>query len=515
MSNRRWIIVFIVATFIAWLIGLGSHRAGAQQWMPVPGDCEGGVCQPQQPATPFSQPPQWGQQQQQPTGPQVPPIVPPTSEAIVRIWSTEGSQSYGGSGVLIWKDETRGIIASCAHTFDGHGDQATVVFKSGQVYDGRVLHMDRVGDLSIVEIAAPSNVEPLAIAETKPQVGESLAIAGYGSGVFAVMRGRVLQYLAYSNNGYNQLPDAMELATPARQGDSGGPILNSRHEVVGIICAASDRTANGPHCESLRRFLDRFFPKLRKRQDGPPAGSSTPLPLEPVPVKPGQQPPAAAPAQPIQPNDEPHPDAAKNGEAPKWEPGGAPQVNTPDVEQPDKGIIGRAKDRVIERVGLTLLEKLLLMAGLSSGPATAGAIVAWKAFRWWRGRKKQPAAAEASGSVPQPPPPPVCRYREPSAPLPPPSTWFDQTPLQRPAEPLKPGRSQAEVFLEAENQRLHAELSKAMQPVMYRQAPIGDNLPAFRQAMKLASDTQPHLRHAVKFFEDTFKVQQAGDLTHA
>lgn len=519
MPNRRWLLAVIVATLLSLCLALSAHHARGQY--PVPSDCPGGICEPQpgqqQAATPYSQPPQWAQREQPPTGAQVPPVTGATSEAIVRVWAVAGNQANGGSGVLIWKDDKYGLIASCAHTFDGHGEAVTVVFKSGQVYEGRVLHLERQEDLSIIEIAAPAGVTPLKIAQEKPRIGEPMAIVGYGGGTFAVMRGHVVQFVAYANNGYNQLPDAMEVATPARQGDSGGPILNSRHEVAGIVCAAADEKANGPHCQSLRNFLARFFPRLRQRQNAPPVGAATPLPLEPLPAKP---PATGTPSQPVLPNDQPHPDAAKNGEAPRWDgsnqanapDGQAPQVETPGVESAPPGIVERAKDRVVEgakAVALSTLEKWLL--GL--GPGGWAVFGAWKLYRWRKGKAAAsklppPPPPNWLPEVSPPPPAPTCRYREPQ-PFP-----FEQTPLQRPAEPLKQ-RSPEALALEAENQRLHAELARKAQPVLYRQAPIGDHLPAFRRAMAIASDAQPHLRHAVKFFEDTFKVQQAGELTNA
>jgi S1-C subfamily serine protease len=84
-----------------------------------------------------------------------------------------------------------------------------------------------------------------------------LTIAGYGSGDYRAAAGRCTQYVAPDSN---QPFEMVELDTAARQGDSGGPIFNSRGELAGVLFGTGHGTTSGSYCGRVRGFLESVLP---------------------------------------------------------------------------------------------------------------------------------------------------------------------------------------------------------------------------------------------------------------
>ncbi|MGE0605782.1 MAG: serine protease [Pirellulales bacterium] len=176
--------------------------------------------------------------------------------AIVRIISTEKNGLSLGSGSLVAvsgeRGTEKGIILTNWHVVrDGNG-QVTVVFADGVRKAGRVLKMDSDWDLAAIEVDQP-HVAPVELANAAPRRGERLSIAGYGPGPYRAASGRCTQFLSPGGG----LPfDIVELSVAARQGDSGGPILNERGELAGVLFGATRGTTSGSHCGRVKMFLD-------------------------------------------------------------------------------------------------------------------------------------------------------------------------------------------------------------------------------------------------------------------
>jgi len=111
--------------------------------------------------------------------------------------------------------------------------------------------------------------DPIAIAAVAPRLGDMLTIAGYGQGRFRAANGRCTQYVAPAMN----LPyEMVEVAVTARQGDSGGPILNERGELAGVLFGSSAAPTTGSYCGRVREFLAAAWPdvdRINIRADEP------------------------------------------------------------------------------------------------------------------------------------------------------------------------------------------------------------------------------------------------------
>jgi hypothetical protein len=174
--------------------------------------------------------------------------------AVVRIIVPNRDGVSLGSGSLIAVTPTHGLVVTNWHVVREASGTITVAFPNGFRSAATVLRVDHDWDLAALAIWRP-NVEPIPLAKVAPRPGETLTIAGYGKGEYRASSGRCTQYVSPGGS----LPfEIVELGTSAREGDSGGPILNGRGELSGVLFGTSvglfGRTM-GSYCGRVQRFL--------------------------------------------------------------------------------------------------------------------------------------------------------------------------------------------------------------------------------------------------------------------
>ncbi|MBN2025024.1 MAG: trypsin-like peptidase domain-containing protein [Pirellulales bacterium] len=171
--------------------------------------------------------------------------------AVVRIVVPEPGGATLGSGALVAVNQTHGLVVTNWHVIRDSRGRVDVLFPDGFRSRATVLRADRDWDLAALVIWRPP-VAPIPLAQRVPQRGEPLSIAGYGRGSYRLATGRCLRY--WSPGGH--LPnEVIELSAGARNGDSGGPILNQQGELAGVLFGASWGKTMGSHCMRVRQFL--------------------------------------------------------------------------------------------------------------------------------------------------------------------------------------------------------------------------------------------------------------------
>ena len=165
-----------------------------------------------------------------------------------------------GSGTLVAVNRNCGLIVTNWHVVRDATGPILVTFPNGFRSDATVLRADRNWDLAALVIWRP-NVEPVPLATAVPKPGEPLAIAGYGSGSYRTTAGECTQYVA---PGQNQPFEMVELAAAARNGDSGGPILNGRGELAGVLFGSAAGRTTGSYCGRVRWFLEPVVSDFRR-----------------------------------------------------------------------------------------------------------------------------------------------------------------------------------------------------------------------------------------------------------
>jgi hypothetical protein len=176
--------------------------------------------------------------------------------AVVRIIAPEGAGTSYGSGTLVDVRGEYGLVLTNWHVVADATGTIEVVFPDGFRSAARLITTDRTWDLAALAIWKP-NATPVPLAAQPPRPGEPLTIAGYGAGSYRAVTGTCTQYVAPA---LNQPYEMVELSVAARQGDSGGPIFNSRGELAGVLWGAGWGTTAGSYSGRVAAFVASIMP---------------------------------------------------------------------------------------------------------------------------------------------------------------------------------------------------------------------------------------------------------------
>ena len=171
--------------------------------------------------------------------------------AVVRIVAAEKAGASLGSGVLVDANREQAIVLTNWHVVRDSRSAVLVQFPDGFQTAGTVVRWDEAWDLAALVIWKPP-ATPVPLAATPPAPGDLLTIAGYGRGPYRAQTGRCTEYLS-PGTGYPK--EFVELSAGARQGDSGGPILNERGELAGVLFGQNNGHTIGSCSTRLRTFL--------------------------------------------------------------------------------------------------------------------------------------------------------------------------------------------------------------------------------------------------------------------
>ena len=147
-----------------------------------------------------------------------------------------GDQSTGGQGSGFVYDE-QGTIITNQHVVDGAGS-ITVTFWDGSKATATLVGSDASTDVAVLHVdVAASKLEPLKLGDSGDlAVGEGVVAIGSPFGLEETLTTGVVSALNREISAPNDfsIPGAIQTDAAINHGNSGGPLLNSAGQVVGI-----------------------------------------------------------------------------------------------------------------------------------------------------------------------------------------------------------------------------------------------------------------------------------------
>jgi S1-C subfamily serine protease len=162
----------------------------------------------------------------------LPSVVNITSTAVqFDFFNRPVPQQGQGSGFILDK---QGHILTNNHVIN-NAQKVEVTLSDKHVYKAQVVGIDRGHDLALLLINAP-NLTPATLAESSGLVvGQRVYAIGNPFGLSGTMtRGIISAIRSIRGEGGNPIEDAIQTDAAVNPGNSGGPLLNSRGEVIGI-----------------------------------------------------------------------------------------------------------------------------------------------------------------------------------------------------------------------------------------------------------------------------------------
>jgi len=273
------------------LLALCLPPSTRAQW----GPCPGGFCPPEGGGLP---PPSFGQPA--PVMPRFPEESSPrarsgnVTDAVVRITVGDNPRRLaGGSAVIVYAKQGKGLILTARHIFEAAGYSRTVMIgipTGERVTVGGVEHHPNA-DVSGVYVSYAGQDPPsVGVASADPPVGARVWKVGYpglrdGTAPLDVRDGTVQWVRQF------QCSSAL-----IRSGDSGGGVFDAKGQLVGIAVNHDARDprqwCNAVPARTTYGFYQTCWPKLGLRRQQP----------APQPTPPTAAPPPAPQPQPTPPN---------------------------------------------------------------------------------------------------------------------------------------------------------------------------------------------------------------------
>ncbi len=170
--------------------------------------------------------------------------------SVVNITSTEVAfdffygpvpQQGQGSGFILTKE---GLILTNNHVI-GNAQRLEVMLSDKHKYKARVLATDKDHDLALIKIEAP-NLIPVTLSDSRNlMVGQRVYAIGNPFGLNGTMtRGIISAIRSVRSPNGAPIEDAIQTDAAVNPGNSGGPLLNSRGEVIGVTTMIASNGAD-------------------------------------------------------------------------------------------------------------------------------------------------------------------------------------------------------------------------------------------------------------------------------
>jgi putative serine protease PepD len=157
-----------------------------------------------------------------------------TSNGATSPFGGQQEQQALGSGFVI---DDQGHIVTNEHVVDG-ATSIKVRFWDGKTYDADLVGSDASTDLAVIKVDAPSSVlEPLTFGDSDSvAVGDTVVAIGSPFGLENTVTSGIVSALHRSMTSPNNfsISDAIQTDAAINHGNSGGPLLNSSGQVIGV-----------------------------------------------------------------------------------------------------------------------------------------------------------------------------------------------------------------------------------------------------------------------------------------
>ncbi|MFC5746523.1 S1C family serine protease [Actinomadura rugatobispora] len=151
-----------------------------------------------------------------------------------------------GTGILL---DGSGLVLTNNHVIQGATRIRGTVTDNGRRFTADVLGYDKSGDIAVIRLRGAAGLRPAAFGDsTRAVPGDPVTAVGNAGGKGGSPRavtgtiialGRQITATDQSDGSAERLTEMIETDAPIRPGDSGGPLLNSTGEVIGVNTAAS------------------------------------------------------------------------------------------------------------------------------------------------------------------------------------------------------------------------------------------------------------------------------------
>src|SRR2546423_10608807 len=136
-----------------------------------------------------------------------------------------------GSGFIV---SPKGYILTNEHVVEG-SSRIIVGLQSGEKYRGRVIGIDEETDVAVVKIDAPQDLPTVTLGDSNAaQVGDWVLAIGSPFGLDQTVTAGIISKKERETAYFTNFQRFLQTDAAINRGNSGGPLVNMRGEVIGI-----------------------------------------------------------------------------------------------------------------------------------------------------------------------------------------------------------------------------------------------------------------------------------------
>jgi serine protease Do len=163
---------------------------------------------------------------------------------------------FGAGAGIVW--DASGLILTNNHVVGRH--KPAVILQDDREYESRLLARDPDVDLALLSINA-TGLTPLLPAADSARVGEMVFAFGHPWGQRNTVTRGIVSALVHAHNRRGEKLPVVRSDVPLAPGNSGGPLVNAKGEVVGI----NAMIVGGDQSVSIAASVARDFVKKATR----------------------------------------------------------------------------------------------------------------------------------------------------------------------------------------------------------------------------------------------------------
>ena len=146
-----------------------------------------------------------------------------------------------GSGVII---SAYGYIVTNNHVIDGAND-IEIILNDKKVYKAKVIGVDKNDDIALLKISADNELPFITFANSdNVKVGEWVLAVGNPYNLTSTVTAGIVSAKGRDLDGNGSIDSFIQTDAAVNPGNSGGALVNTRGELIGINTAISSRTGS-------------------------------------------------------------------------------------------------------------------------------------------------------------------------------------------------------------------------------------------------------------------------------
>ena len=140
----------------------------------------------------------------------------------------------GGTTGTAWPISSRYAVTN-SHVVS-EGSKVTLVSSQGEEIPASAVLRDEANDIVILEVKGPHTLPPaLPLAQSQARLGASVFTLGFPRVDFMGKAPKLSIGVISGESGLGDDPGSFQTTVPIQPGNSGGPLLNMKGEVVGVV----------------------------------------------------------------------------------------------------------------------------------------------------------------------------------------------------------------------------------------------------------------------------------------